>query len=83
MIWGHLLVVLFFKPPIVMTLINYDDDNTGFFSPSMGLVKIACFGSLGMTAGKESEGNCMYSIKTRRLKAAPPKTSLVRSYEEK
>ncbi|EFP01031.1 hypothetical protein GCK72_001412 [Caenorhabditis remanei] len=51
MIWGHLLVVVVFIPTIVLTLINFDDDQSFFFNLSMGLISIACFGSLGMMAG--------------------------------
>lgn len=51
MIWGHLLVVVVFIPTIALTLINFDDDQSFFFNLSMGLISIACFGSLGMMAG--------------------------------
>lgn len=51
MVWGHVLVVVVFIPTIALTMINFDDDQTLFFNLSMGLISIACFGSLGMMAG--------------------------------
>ncbi|PIC53335.1 hypothetical protein B9Z55_000308 [Caenorhabditis nigoni] len=51
MVWGHLLVVVVFIPTIALTFINFDDDQSFFFNLSMGLISIACFGSLGMMAG--------------------------------
>lgn len=51
MIWGHVLVVVVFIPTIVLTLIDFDDDQHFFFDLSMILISVACFGSLGMMAG--------------------------------
>ncbi|EGT36507.1 hypothetical protein CAEBREN_25361 [Caenorhabditis brenneri] len=51
MVWGHILVVVCFIPTIALTMMNFDDDQTLFFNLSMGLISIACFGSLGMMAG--------------------------------
>uniref|UniRef100_A0A1I7UD42 Equilibrative nucleoside transporter 1 n=2 Tax=Caenorhabditis tropicalis TaxID=1561998 RepID=A0A1I7UD42_9PELO len=51
MVWGHALVVVVFIPTIALTFLNFDDDQSMFFNVSMGLISIACFGSLGLMAG--------------------------------